>query len=42
MTKKLDPIENAAFQPRCNVVLRPVHADFRELPVHAATSSEFT
>jgi hypothetical protein len=52
MGKKLDPIENAGFQqtclswrgttltPRCNVVLRPVQADFRELPVHPATTSE--
>ena len=54
MGKKLDPIENAGFRKtclscsgttltaRCNVRVTSVQADFRELPAHPATTSEFT
>ena|SRR5215831_4300123 len=53
MGKKLDPIENAGFRQdlsllrgttltaRCKVRVTSVQADFRELPAHPATTSEF-
>ena len=53
MGKNSIPIENAGFRQTClscagqrqrrdvTFVLRPVQADFRELPAHPATTSEF-
>jgi len=37
----LSELRGTTLTARCNVVLRPVQADFRELPAHPATTSEF-